>query len=511
MPSAEYFNNRPEVSDQSYAVFGQIDWKATDTLKVTAGLRYSWDHKYGTESVRLLDFGNIVAPETYRQPSPAAFDLTTLCTVVDCAPTKGVVSKTTYNPVTGLASRSYNATWQDPTATIGLEWTPDPTTLVYAKYGRGYKSGGFNIGIFTVLSFSPYTKAETVDSFEAGVKKTFTNFLTDDGLPDPRCGRLLLRLPEPADPDLHRADLGRAYSVDDGLLQRPDQRLGRHRARSDLDRRSRTWTSCSATPTTTLTRTSGVAADPADPNAIGPGAKPLFTAAQCAAQLAGHHGTPVPGGCTVDIYSVGIAGDANAGWNIPQSLKGQELPNAPRNKLAINALYSWDLGNGMGTMIPSVSYIWRDVQYGAFFQRPWWAAPSWDEWDARVTWKSSNDRVEVILFGKNLANSIGYDQGPVAGRLAEVTNVIGPKPIPAATSVEAPFNYVQGLNGPAGFNQKVRERVPRRPGADAVPDPAVHLRHRGALQVLLTSSVGPLAARRSYQSRAARLGPPVSV
>ena len=46
-----YFNNQPSVSDQSYAVFGQIDWKFTDTLKLTLGARYSYDRKYGTESV----------------------------------------------------------------------------------------------------------------------------------------------------------------------------------------------------------------------------------------------------------------------------------------------------------------------------------------------------------------------------------------------------------------------------------------------------------------------------
>jgi iron complex outermembrane receptor protein len=476
-PASEYFNNRPVVTDESYAIFGQIDWKASDTLKVTAGLRYSWDRKFGTESVRLTDMGDIVAPETFGN-SPIVhggnFDLTELCTVVDCAPTKGVVSKTTYNPVTGLASRSYNATWQDPTATIGVEWTPDPTTLVYAKYGRGYKSGGFNIGIFTVLSFSPYTKAETVDSFEAGVKKTFTHFLTDDG-------SLIL---DAAAYYYNYQNLQIPISIaqtSGGLVQSSTAFYNVPTSVSAGFELEATWT-----PIQNLNilfsysyddayTNSGVAADSADPNAIGPGAKPLFTAAQCAAQLAGNGGHPIPGGCTVDIYSVGIAGDANAGWNIPQSLKGQELPNAPRNKLAINALYTWDLGNGMGTVIPSVSYIWRDVQYGAFFQRPWWAAPSWDEWDARVTWKSSNDRIEVILFGKNLANSIGYDQGPVGGRLAEVTNIIGPvgsspPGVPngcntATGAINAlagchTFYYVQGLNGPAGFNQKVRNEMP---------------------------------------------------
>ncbi len=64
-----YFNNQPTVSDQSYAVFGQADWKFTDTLKFTGGLRYSWDRKYGTEAVRLLDFGDILPPEQWAPSS----------------------------------------------------------------------------------------------------------------------------------------------------------------------------------------------------------------------------------------------------------------------------------------------------------------------------------------------------------------------------------------------------------------------------------------------------------
>ena len=47
-------------------------------------------------------FGTGAGPAAGAGP---AFDLTELCTVVDCLPTKGVVTKTTYNPKTGLASR----------------------------------------------------------------------------------------------------------------------------------------------------------------------------------------------------------------------------------------------------------------------------------------------------------------------------------------------------------------------------------------------------------------------
>ena len=433
-----YFNNQPSVSDQSYAVFGQIDWKITDTLKLTLGARYSYDRKYGEESVRLLDFGNITTPENLGQFQPA-FDLTELCTVVDCAPTKGVVSPTTYNPKTGLASRKYDANWSDPSGTAGLEWQADPDTLLYAKYGRGYKSGGFNIGIFTVLSFSPYTNSETVDSFEIGAKKTFGHLLQVDA----------------AAYYYSYTDLQIPISIAQtagGLAQSETSFYNVPKSVSEGFELESTFTpienlaiSLSYSYDNAYIQ-QGEAADPGDPNAIAPGAKPLFTAAQCAATAASKKPD-----CLADIYTAPvngpIAGDPNQGWNIPQNLSGNALPNAPHNKVAINVLY--DFKTETGSLTPSISYIWRDDAYGTLFTRPYNEAPAWDQWDMRLTWKSTNGRYEVIAFGKNVFNTIGYDQGAISNRLASVTNVINPD------GTVTTFNYVQGINGPAGFNSHV--------------------------------------------------------
>ncbi|HEY1426427.1 MAG TPA: hypothetical protein VGF50_07120, partial [Caulobacteraceae bacterium] len=75
------------------------------------------------------------------------------------------------------------------------------------------------------------------------------------------------------------------------------------------------------------------------------------------------------------------------------------------------------------------------------------ASPAWDQWDARLTVASPNDRFEAIFFIKNIADTIGYDQGAVATRAAGTVDV--------RTSLFSfkTVNYVQGLNGPAGFNE----------------------------------------------------------
>jgi iron complex outermembrane receptor protein len=110
-PQDDYrrFDNRPSVTNVSYAAFGQVDYKVLDTLKLTGGIRYSHDQKYGSESVRILCFAVpacFTNPE-FTGPFTPAVDLTQLPTVVDngLVPTAGVTGPTTYNPNTGFATR----------------------------------------------------------------------------------------------------------------------------------------------------------------------------------------------------------------------------------------------------------------------------------------------------------------------------------------------------------------------------------------------------------------------
>ena len=142
--------------------------------------------------------------------------------------------------------------------------------------------------------------------------------------------------------------------------------------------------------------------------------------------------------CSRDIYTAGTA-PGGVGWNKPQNLAGNRLPNSPLNKIAINVMYTWN--TDWGSISPSISYVWRGSQYGTLFTRSYNKAPSWDQWDARVRWVSSDERWEGIFFGRNIFNKIGYDSGAVGNRLAgTVNNLAG-----------TPTNFVQGLNGPAGY------------------------------------------------------------
>src|SRR5206468_2466828 len=62
------YDDRPQLEITSKAVFAQIDWKFAEQWKTTLGIRYTQDHKFGRESLRLLCFdvpGCAGAPERF--------------------------------------------------------------------------------------------------------------------------------------------------------------------------------------------------------------------------------------------------------------------------------------------------------------------------------------------------------------------------------------------------------------------------------------------------------------
>ena len=65
-------------------------------------------------------------------------------------------------PVTGNSFRDLNASWEEVTGVLGVDWTPDDDTLIYGKYNRGYKPGGLGCAdVFGTLVATPYTDQET--------------------------------------------------------------------------------------------------------------------------------------------------------------------------------------------------------------------------------------------------------------------------------------------------------------------------------------------------------------
>lgn len=126
-----------DVAVQSQAVFGQAGWQFADDWKLTAGARYTEDKKRRTGSARLdlaVATGGAGPNFVVVTPSNGAIDQ----------------SRATYH--------------------LGLDWTPTNTSLVYAKFDTGYKSGGFNSnGSAPSVDYGP----ENLDAWELGTKNRF--------------------------------------------------------------------------------------------------------------------------------------------------------------------------------------------------------------------------------------------------------------------------------------------------------------------------------------------------
>ncbi|CDO35227.1 TonB-dependent receptor [Novosphingobium sp. KN65.2] len=134
------------IKTRSQAVFGQIDFDLTDQLELSVGGRYTWDKKtrVGQAVLNLpaLAFP-LCANDFPADGSCPPFLLTT--------------------PGNGKISDS------QPTWHVGLNYHPTPDTLIYAKYDRGYKSGGFNSnGSSASVDYGP----EQLDAFEFGTKNS---------------------------------------------------------------------------------------------------------------------------------------------------------------------------------------------------------------------------------------------------------------------------------------------------------------------------------------------------
>ena len=81
-----------------------------------------------------------------------------------------------------------------------------------------------------------------------------------------------------------------------------------------------------------------------------------------------------------------------------RSVEGNTLSQSPKHKVAINASYRFDMEDG-SYFLPTVSYSWRDEFYDSFFNNDNEISPAYDNLDARLNWKSSDDVLGLTLLG----------------------------------------------------------------------------------------------------------------
>ena len=141
---------------QSYAIFTQTTWNVTNNLHITPGLRYTYEDKFGS-------FSQTVSGGNPRTDTAADYnaDLSNL------------------NSIARNQAYSAHFTNGSPSGQANISYDLSGTSLAYATYSQGFKSGGINLaGIPVDSAGNPVVrtaviKPENVASYELGLKNQF--------------------------------------------------------------------------------------------------------------------------------------------------------------------------------------------------------------------------------------------------------------------------------------------------------------------------------------------------
>jgi iron complex outermembrane receptor protein len=125
-----------DLTTKSYAAYANASYAVLRDVRVSAGLRYTKEKKhYFRTTSTFSNFGPLNATYAFSPP---------------------------------------NAKWTDWSPMASVDWQVTPTTMLYVRAAKGFKSGGFN-GRANSVSESTEYDPETVWSYEAGFKSTIAN------------------------------------------------------------------------------------------------------------------------------------------------------------------------------------------------------------------------------------------------------------------------------------------------------------------------------------------------
>lgn len=343
-PARNFADQQAALISKAYAVFGQATYRFNESWAVTGGLRYTKDEKDGSESQRLV----LLSPSLFG--GAAAFDVSS---DMDAA-TPGVQN-----------FRNLSGSWDAVTGSLDVNYTPDSDSLYYAKYSRGYKSGGFLLG---TLAPQPEAKQEAVDAFEVGMKKTIARRLILNGS---------VFYNDYKDLQLNLQQLNAAGTASANNFVNVDATAWGVELEAQWQPTRALQMSASYGYLNTEITKGCCFYDPADPSALLPGAKPA-------------------GGAAV----------TNGVRLVFQDLKGSKLFQSPENKFAFNANYTFDFAPG--SLILSGTYTWTDATIYQPFNDPAFEVPAYGTSDFRVLWKDADGKYDLIGFVKNAFDEEGF-------------------------------------------------------------------------------------------------------
>jgi outer membrane receptor protein involved in Fe transport len=425
-----YFRSVNPYDLTSMAAFGELYWNASDTLRVTAGLRYTKD----TKTFDVVPSQLLLAPQLLAG---------------------GIVAR-------GYPVRdTIELEWGEWTGRLGADWRPNlgftDDTLLYAFFSRGYKGGGMNpplpdfapseeyaqyidpflydvyvsIGFLPVLSLigEEYGKTfepEFVNAFEIGSKNALMNgamtfnataFYYD--YTDYQVSQIRDRsaVNENFDATVWGVEFETVWEPTENL--RLNANLGYLRTRIadgetsiDIMNRNqgdpnytvvRAW---SQIPSNCVIPTAVAESHLADPNVQG--IQYFWRMCGGYGALGSLGGKPIDPATSLP-YDVANYPELNDGSGLVADLSGNELPNAPRWTFNLGAQYGHDFGPDWRVTVRGDFYWQHQSFHRVYNYLPYDRLEGWTNTNLSI-WAERGDGLRIEAYVKNV-----FDETPITG------------------------------------------------------------------------------------------------
>ena len=448
-----FVGGESENEFDSVSAFTEMYWTPQERFTVTLGLRYNRDRKhvsdraFGTSAADVSSsgfFGESVGPgpvfvRFFETPDRlnALLDLYgareafegagTLPEQIEALQIIPIVPQLNEDRI--LAGVPDNQTWDAWTGRIVLDWQTTDQTMLYAKYSRGYKPGGFNPGS-AILPFQfagpedavlTYHR-EDVDAFEVGAKALMLD------------GTLALDVAafyndyqnlQLAETGLEVLSSGPVNTNVDAEMFGAELEL---RWRPIFAPRAEVQFGYAWLDTSVKNLPPRV--DPVDPTGGDPSlvlltdwqfafADYVAVADEVLPFVDEATSQPFPFAWGADRAPGAQYANGIPAWfdrpfletrgvttfdGVPVRVSGNRLPESPEHSVRIAASYTWDVPGG--ALTARWDYYWQDDAYMTIFNRPSYRIDSWDRHDAMLAFESRDNRWSVRAWVQNISNDV---------------------------------------------------------------------------------------------------------
>ncbi|NCF19662.1 MAG: TonB-dependent receptor [Haliea sp.] len=281
------------------------------------------------------------------------------------------------------ANQRLDDDWDNVSGRVVLDYMYSDDQMMYASISTGYKSGGFRLG---TIQENPYFDEETVLSYEIGYKGSFNGVF-----------------------QLNAA----AYYYDYSDMQVLVGRL----LEEDLG----------------ISLPEMVNADEAEVKGLE--IEAIWLATDSLTLMANYSYTDGEFEDFCCYYDEREFPPPAEPFN--QDLSGNALPQAPENKIFLNASYSLRT-DSWGEFVPSVSYSWVDERQFDVFDTDSTLADDYYRVDAMVTWFSPSQDIRIIGTVRNLTDEETWES---LERVGTQGAVVGIPNEPRSWAVEVQYDF----------------------------------------------------------------------